>query len=387
MPAEILGKPPPTPHPDESAKAASHREPESAPPPGLPLSSQETDPDGQTNDSCFDDLDVMLAQPITEPDPALLSRSSAEEGSRAPKKTAEVFETAGSLFGMGGPARAKGRGVFSSVLNSMFRGPKRASQAASAAGGRSGQALEAGLKSGDSATPDSDLLAESRMNWFLLLVLSYASAVSLALGWVLWTGRTLRALEPATTETRQASVESHTSPVEHVKPVPLPPVPPENQTTLGQSIRIGELEITPIAVNSAPVELVGMIEPFDYRREDTDSLLLRLRITNVSRQHPITPLDRMLIRDQASPLDRSLIVTSGKYPIGLFPLAIDSEWLIQGQAFPELKPGETAETLIASEAITDDRLAGEMSWRVRLRTGPYRTDVLALRFTKDDVMP
>ena len=73
--------------------------------------------------------------------------------------------------------------------------------------------------------------------------------------------------------------------------------------------------------------------------------------------------------------------------MSLFPLAIDSEWLIQGQKFPVLKPGETAATMVASESITDDRLTREMIWRVRLRTGPYRTDVLAVRFTKDDVSP
>jgi hypothetical protein len=130
-----------------------------------------------------------------------------------------------------------------------------------------------------------------------------------------------------------------------------------------------------------------MVERFDYRREDTDSLFLRLKVTNVSKDQPITPLDRALIRDQSSPLDRSLIVVSPGRPIGLFPLAVDSEWLIQGQSFSPLQPGETAETLLASEAITDDRMSGEMSWRVRLRTGPYRTDILAVRFTKDDVQP
>ena len=55
------------------------------------------------------------------------------------------------------------------------------------------------------------------------------------------------------------------------------------------------------------------------------------------------------MREQNSPLDRSSIVTRGGKIIGLFPLAIDSEWSIVGQEFPVLKPGESTETMIASE--------------------------------------
>ena len=56
-----------------------------------------------------------------------------------------------------------------------------------------------------------------------------------------------------------------------------------------------------------------------------------------------------------------------------------------GQEFTVLKPGESVETLIASEPGAADRLTDEMTWRVRLRIGPYRTDVLGVRFNKDDV--
>jgi hypothetical protein len=386
MPAETLGKPSPTPHPDPTAETASDLDHRSSPL-GEPVANESGESDEPTYDSCLDDLDVILAQPVTEPDPVLQSRSSAEEGPRAAKRTSELFETGGSLFGMGGPASAKARGVLSTVLSSILPGSKRTSEPAASPQGRSVLEGSSEQGGGDFATPDSDTRSESRMNWILLLLLSYGSAVSLALGWVLWTGRALRTPEMMATDTRQAGAEPSTSSPEQIKSAPLPPVPAENQASLGQTVRIGDLEITPLAINSAKVELVGMVEPYDYRLEDTDSLFLRLRVTNVSKENAFTPLDRILIRDQASPLDRSLIITSGKAPIGLFPLAIDSEWLIQGQVFPLLKPGESAETLLASEAVTDDRLVGEMSWRVRLRTGPYRTDVLAVRFTKEDVMP
>src|SRR5262249_3643197 len=110
MPAEILGKPPPTPHPDQAGQASGSGE-QTTPPCEIPDFNDQADSDEHAYDSCLDDLNVMLAQPVTEPDPALQSRSTAEEGSRAAKRTSELFETAGSLFGMGGPIRAKSRGM------------------------------------------------------------------------------------------------------------------------------------------------------------------------------------------------------------------------------------------------------------------------------------
>ena len=42
---------------------------------------------------------------------------------------------------------------------------------------------------------DDDHLAESRIPWALLVLMSYSSAVTLALTWVLWTGRSFRSAE------------------------------------------------------------------------------------------------------------------------------------------------------------------------------------------------
>jgi hypothetical protein len=35
--------------------------------------------------------------------------------------------------------------------------------------------------------------------------------------------------------------------------------------------------------------------------------------------------------------------------------------------------------------VTEDRLQGELTWRIRLRVGPYRTDLLGVRFSKSDL--
>jgi hypothetical protein len=68
-------------------------------------------------------------------------------------------------------------------------------------------------------------------------------------------------------------------------------------------------------------------------------------------------------------------------------LAVDSEWSIVGQKFTVLEPGKSVETLIASEPGAADRLTDLMTWHIRLRVAPYRTDVLGVRFNKNDVEP
>ena len=64
---------------------------------------------------------------------------------------------------------------------------------------------------------------------------------------------------------------------------------------------------------------------------------------------------------------------------------MESEWSIEGQTFAALSPGETVETVIASESGVAERLTDEMTWRIRLRIGIYRTDVLGVRFHEYDV--
>ena len=145
-------------------------------------------------------------------------------------------------------------------------------------------------------------------------------------------------------------------------PETLPPIPPENLTTVGSPVRIGDLEVTPLSIVLAPVELLGTVDPADFKVEDIHSLILKLKITNLSQEHEIMPLSRKLIRDPAvARLDRSFIETSPGGKIDLYPLAVESEWSILGQEFQTLKPGESVETLVASRPVTEDRLREGMT--------------------------
>jgi hypothetical protein len=319
MAREIANKPHPTPNPDGPHAAGSIR--------GTSGGSGETlQPkddfavDEPNYDSCVDDLNLILSQPVTEPDPALRSKGSSDV----------VVQATGS-----------------------------------------------------SSTDDH--FADARLYWALIGLMCYSSAVTLALTWVLWTGREFRPAEAPVATTEQPAGESLPRMVDFRPVAKLAQLPAGNLAKLGETVRIGDLEVTPVEVVVTQLELARSIEPRDWRREDAESVVLRLRLTNVSQDQSFAPLERAFVREQSSPLDRSSIATNGGKIIGLFPLAIDSEWSIAGQGFPVLKPGESTETVIASELGALNRLTSDMTWRVRLRIGPYKTDMIGVRFDKDDL--
>jgi hypothetical protein len=319
MTREIANKPHQTPNPEGPHAAGSIRGTTG----GSGETSQPTDDFavGEPNyDSCVDDLNLILSQPVTEPDPALRSKASSD------------------------------------VMPPMT-----------------------GSSSAD------DHFADARLYWAMIGLMCYSSAVTLALTLVLWTGRGFRPAEAPAAIADQTAGESLPKMVESRPVVQLAPLPEGNLAKLGETVRIGDLEITPIEVVATQLELARSIEPHGWRREDSDSVVLRLRLTNVSKDQSFAPLERAFVREQSSPLDRSSIATKGGKIIGLFPLAIDSEWSIEGQEFSVLNPGDSTETLIASELGAAARLTSDMTWRVRLRIGAYKTDMIGVRFDKADV--
>ena len=165
----------------------------------------------------------------------------------------------------------------------------------------------------------------------------------------------------------------------------LPPLPAENVANLRNTIRLGGVEFTPLEVVVTRLDLVRSIDPAAWRREKSASLVLRLKLKNVTNNDQFAPLEPRFVREQPATPDRSTIATSQGQGINLFPLAVDSEWSIVGQDFTVLEPGESMETLVASEPGVADRLTDLMTWRVRIRTGLFRTDVLGVRFSKNDV--
>jgi hypothetical protein len=236
----------------------------------------------------------------------------------------------------------------------------------------------------DLASEEEDQVSEPPISWSQILLLSYASSITIALIWMLWTGRWSRSAAPPSATTDQPAIDSSTRLVEPLPALPAVPIPPENRARIGQTIQLGDLEVTPLTVISTPVELVRSIEPNKRRREE-ECLVLRLKFTNVSKEHTFAPLALNLVRERGLRPHEPYIATSEGSSIRLFPLAVDSEWAIVGQEFTTLQPGGAVETFVVAEPGSGQNLPPEMTWRVRVRTGVYRTDMLGVPFSKDEV--
>jgi hypothetical protein len=395
MNRKIPNKPHPTPNPDKAHAAAGsdwsglaravsgvHATPGQA---SSPLEDPMTEE--PTYDSCFDDLNVVLSQSMQEPDPdpnlessgviprppAVPDSPSGAEPLRpghAPR-TSEIFRSV-VVSGSGGEAAAE----------SVDRDRPEGTPAVEAAILDLG-VLDRRRPAGD-APDEEEPHPEGHFPWGHVLLLSYSSALTLALIWMFWTGRIPKAGDPAPAAAEKPAAEFPLRPTEpDTDPTP-PPIPPENLATIGQSLRIGDLEVMPVAVDARTVELVRTIDP-DKRRRERDCLVLQLRFVNQSKGQSFAPVDRNLVRERALRAFDPYIATSDGQRIRLFPLALDSEWSILGQKFPVLGPSQSAETFIAAEPGSAGRLADEMTWRVRLRTGVYRVDMLGVRFTKAQV--
>jgi hypothetical protein len=235
---------------------------------------------------------------------------------------------------------------------------------------------------------DSDVAAdryrEGHIPWGQIVLLSYATILTLALIWLLWTGRMPRAAAPEPPAAEKSAAEPVLSPPQPDPDTVPPPLPPENITTLGKLIRFGDLEVTPLSVEARPVELVHTIRARARRRE-ADCLVLRLRLTNRSKDQTYSPVDRNLVRERDNSAFDPFIATSDGQTIRLFPLAMDSEWSIRGQEFSSLRPGGSMETSVVAEPGSANHLADEMTWRLRLRIGVYRSDMLGVKFTRAEV--
>jgi hypothetical protein len=224
-------------------------------------------------------------------------------------------------------------------------------------------------------------------SWPTIILASYASAVTLGLIWVVWTGRRVREapetdfLPPADTRPdpgRRAELARRI--------VAPPPLNADQITKLGQTIRLGQIEVTPLDVSSGPVTLERSLTRKERRPGGKSALKLRLRIRNVSNDVVLAPLDEAFLRERVRAEPDSFIETTEPgTPIPLFPLAVESEWSIVGQEFRELRPGEQFESMVVTAPDALAKVTTEMTWRVRLRSDINHTDDLGVRFNRSEI--
>ncbi len=362
MSSDSLNSTPLTPFPDAPNPAGQQSDSITGESVESPLSSKMVKP----TTSSADDLSLLLAQ--ASPDP-YLAEGEIEPASDQPGKPRSDID---------GPEPGAFVGSLSSSENELdIRFSPLPDQRSTS--------LPATSPSAGSQQPDEE--PEPRISWPFLLVSSYASALTLTLCFVLWTGRGLWRADHGSSSEPPGGPNGRLSGrnAGSVGKAPLP-LPAPNVTILGKPLRVGELQVTPLAVTCRPVNLLRLEGTADGERETAPVLVMTLELRNLSATDEFAPLDPALVRDPVPAIDQSFVELPGGRRIAMFRLAIESEWSIEDQFFPNLKPGETAETIVVSEPVALAELAGTVTWHVKLRTAPYRTDVLGAQFSTHDVV-
>lgn len=213
-----------------------------------------------------------------------------------------------------------------------------------------------------------------------ILLLSYASAVTIALLYLLLTrggGAAQRhqledlrdpADEEGTVRIIQRSVEL---PLGHTLP-------------LQGSQRFGNILVEPLRVTQGPIQFQHFSRDTKKRQPPTPPVYkLWLRLTNVSKDQEIAPLDGLLLYKRALNSQGNVVANAflcrvadeREGPIVFtYPASPASEWDMLGQDLGRvLKPGESLETFIPSDLEGLDRLEGDLVWRFQLRKGYART--------------
>jgi hypothetical protein len=198
------------------------------------------------------------------------------------------------------------------------------------------------------------------------------------------------------------------------------PLPPPQRMTLGQTRRLGFLEVTPISVERKRVAVVvrGSDRPEPCRN---DSLVLRLKLRNVSTDQAFAPLDNYFDRSWKpgqGDLPLTHLEAAGRCfcgPAHWHPQsdrgADRPEWL-EGRAptdAADLAPGAAMESYVSTDGNDEEAVRlllgerktpgapppflGPFLWRVRLRRGLIEWDgkprsattVIGVEFTRSDI--
>ncbi len=217
----------------------------------------------------------------------------------------------------------------------------------------------------------------------VVLLASYASAMTLAAGWLIYDRRrsTTEEAEPATVA--RSDIEPTGRAAREVAAAES--IPESRTTEVGRAIRAGSLEILPLKVERKNVQLIRRSTGLtggsgsDRPRDGGSAWLLTLRLKNLADSTAFAPLEEAYLREgERSPTDSYIETPSGDR-VYLYPLAVESEWKIRGQDFRELRPREQVDTIIASEPAPPAVKGGDLRWRVRLSTGSGRAETFVVR--------
>ena len=223
MSANSLNSMPINPFPDPPGHSGEEPEPVTGQPVDSPAPWDVTKPPT----SSADDLSLLLAQ--SDPDPYLAEGVGTSDPADPGKPRADIE---------GGEPVSSFDSLSSSgnELDIAFS-PSPDTQPAS---------LQPSASSAEPAGKMQDEVVAPRISWPLLLVSSYASALTLALGFILWTGWGLSRpdFSPSSGPVPGSNGASPSRGASLTGDVLLP-LPAPNVTDLGRLVRLGELEVTP----------------------------------------------------------------------------------------------------------------------------------------------
>jgi len=217
---------------------------------------------------------------------------------------------------------------------------------------------------------------------FLLLLISYASAVTLALVYLIIKLRSgdphdLESLPDLEPPVRNGEIALKLAPQNA-------PMAPGHTLKLGEERRFGNLLITPLKVTKEPIDFVHYKDTETRKRPSTKPVLkLWIRFKNVSEDQTFAPLGQKLLLTRVQDKDdydlfraNNFVCNRGdkadiKKAVLVFDMPINaSEWDLKGQNIDRvLKPGEVLETYLPTNENGIGQLQDGLLWRIQFRKG------------------
>jgi hypothetical protein len=217
----------------------------------------------------------------------------------------------------------------------------------------------------------------SRSNLVVVGLASYASAVTLALLYLLF--------QRASADPSLLESLPDVPPLQEgeVRLVPIDAdMPPGHTLMLGESQRFGNIVVEPLRVVREPLAFAHYSGREDVTRPDTEPVVkLWVRFTNVSDEQAIAPLDgemlfKRIFRPESGQTQANQFVCSlatkrdDGEPVFIYDYSPTDEFDLVGQDLGRvLPPGESYETYIPTTEEAIDSLNGELVWRMHFRKG------------------
>lgn len=254
------------------------------------------------------------------------------------------------------------------------------------------------------SSPATDVAAPATVggrDWKLVVLASYASALTLAVLFLLLfrgggTGGKPHHLE--------SLPDIPPEKVENLSYVPVnAKLAPGHTLALGEQCRFGNVLIEPLKITREPIEFVHYSgNPGKTRPPTSPVWKLWIKVTNVSRDQTIAPLDRRLVLRWVTKAEQQKDFTNyyitdrraadrDAPSVQLYRLPLASDWDMKDEDLGKaLGPGESYTTYLASAEDGLDKLGDNLVWRVQIRKGysPQGngvTTVFEVAFKKSDV--